>query len=82
MVQDILCFVMEIVGYTTARLLLPLVSFGTVRVETLGEEASGYNWLGLRREASGTWLLDATAAGWVGLFFWIGISIAVIAVLR
>lgn len=41
------------VGYGVARLILPLVSFGKLRVAPLDSRDEGFGWLGYRRNDSG-----------------------------
>jgi hypothetical protein len=73
---------LDVFGYTTARLLVPIVTFGRVRVQRLRSEPRRSNWLGFARGADGSCQLEATMAGWYGLFFWIAVVIAVLALLR
>lgn len=61
----------EIVGYTTARILLPNLSFGKLRVQEIASSEGGFNWFGFRRNSDGTILVESTMAGWLGLFVWI-----------
>ena len=73
---------LDVLGYTTARLLVPIVTFGRVRVQALRTEAQRPNWFGFSRAADSSCQLEATMAGWYGLFFWIAVSIVVLALLR
>ena len=82
MMDYALCFLMEVVFYTTARLLLPLLSFGQIRVEQVAENGIAYNWLGLGRDARNQRVLEYTAASWLGLFLWMGVLTAALLVLR
>jgi hypothetical protein len=55
------------IGYGVARLILPIVSFGKVRVrppESYYEESS---WLGYRRNGSGQFEIDSTPACGIGM---------------
>lgn len=78
----VLDFLTDIIGYMTARLLVPLLTFGTVRAEKVLDEEIAYNWAGVGRDAKGRLVMDATVAGWVGLFFWIAVLIVVMTALR
>lgn len=73
---------LDVLGYTTARLLVPIVTFGRVRVRALRAEPQGSNWFGFSRAADGSCRLEATMAGWYGLFVWIAALVAVLALLR
>ena len=73
---------LDVLGYTTARLLVPIVTFGRVRVQALRAEPQGPNWFGFSRAADGSRQLEATMAGWYGLFVWIVVVIVVLALLR
>jgi hypothetical protein len=72
----------EVVCYSTARFLIPVLSFGMIRVERPSDTVTGFNWLGFRRLAGKKYLLDATMAGWVGLFLWIAVLGVIIALVR
>lgn len=72
---------LDALGYTTARLLVPILTFGRVRVQALRAETQLHNWFGFSRSPGG-WQLEATMAGWYGLFFWIAVLVAVLALLR
>lgn len=73
---------LDALGYTTARLLAPIVTFGCVRVQALRAESQRHNWFGFSRSPDGSWQLEATMAGWYGLFFWVAVAIAGLALLR
>jgi hypothetical protein len=61
---------LEVIGYSTARLLLPVITFGRVRVQPLKSPASGFNWIGFRRDRDGRLICSAPIAGALGLFIW------------
>ena len=61
----------EIIGYWTARMILPIISFGRVTVQTMSSNEKGFNTLGLKRKPDGRYLLEDTMAGWVGCGFWL-----------
>lgn len=63
-------FILEAVGYTTARIIVPLISFGNVRVQALSSHETGFNWLGFKGIASGGFLYQTTMAGSIGLLPW------------
>lgn len=82
MIELIGSILLDTLGHTTARLLVPFLTFGRVRVQALRAEQQRHNWLGFARGADGSCQLEATMAGWYGLFFWIAVVIAVLALLR
>jgi hypothetical protein len=73
---------LDMLGYTTVRLLVPILTFGCVRVQPLRAEPQRHNWFGFARGADGSCQLEATMAGWYGLFFWIVVVIAALAWFR
>lgn len=75
-------FIGDVIGHATARLLIPPLSFGRVRVQPILDKGGRFGWSGVRREPDGTYLVEAITAEWIGLFFWIAVLIAVIAVVR
>jgi len=56
-----------VIGYGTARLILPLVSFGKVQVRPLESRGEGSGWLGYRRNDSGHLEIEPTPACGIGL---------------
>jgi hypothetical protein len=79
MVGEIL---LDMVGHTTARILVPLVSLGRISVQRLRDEPVRYNWLGIGRKADGSPQVEATMASWWGALFWIAVVIAALSWLR
>lgn len=55
------------IGYGTARLMLPLVSFGKLRAEPLYDWEHEFNWLSCRRRGDGKIEVESTVAGAIGL---------------
>ena len=82
MIDLIASILLDALGYATARLLVPLLTIGLVRVQGLRAEPQPHNWFGLARNPDGSWQLAAAMAGWYGLFFWIAMAVAVLAALR
>jgi hypothetical protein len=78
----ILDTLIEIVGYTTARLLLPLLSFRKVYVQPIKSTERGFNALGFRFDENKKIEVEATTAGWIGFFLWIAVTILVIHIVR
>ena len=82
MIDLIGSILLDALGYTTARLLVPILTFGRVRVQALRSGPQRPNWFGFSRAADGSCQLEATMAGWYGLLFWIVVSIVVLAMFR
>ncbi|MCP4618674.1 MAG: hypothetical protein GY844_19845 [Bradyrhizobium sp.] len=57
-------------GYGTARVILPVVSFGKVHVESLSDWDNEFNWLSCRRIGDGQIEVESTVAGWIGLLIY------------
>lgn len=58
--------ILEAIGHTTARIALPIVTFGKVRVETPSSSETGFGWFGFKRGSGGSYLCRAPMAGWIG----------------
>jgi hypothetical protein len=56
----------DVAGYTVAWLVLPLVSFGRVRVQPLNSTQKKFNVFGYRRDATGIIEIDCTVACFIG----------------
>jgi len=76
----IIDFILEVVGYTTARLLLPIISLGSIRVQTVSSDETGFNWFGFKRLEGGGFVCQAPMAGWIGLIPWTLMFIAMFAI--
>lgn len=63
-------FLLDIIGYGTARMLLPLLTFGRIRVEAVKSRDAGFNSLGFKRLPGGELLCASDLAGWVGVLIW------------
>jgi hypothetical protein len=73
-------FILEIIGYTTARITLPIITFGNVRVQRVSSKDTDFNWAGFKRHESGGFLLQAPMAGWIGLIPWTALFVALFAI--
>lgn len=71
-------FILEVIGYTTARVFLPLVSLGKIRVQTVSSSEGGFNWLGFKRTSEGVLICETSMAGWIGLLPWVFLITAII----
>ncbi|WP_065754276.1 hypothetical protein [Bradyrhizobium paxllaeri] len=63
----LLDFLIEVIGYTMARLTLPLLSFGRIHVEPLGGPWKEFNVFGYRYDDDGRIEIEARSAGLVGI---------------
>ncbi|MBB4349337.1 hypothetical protein [Aliirhizobium cellulosilyticum] len=68
-------FLLAVVGYTTAKVTLPIISLGTVQVQTADSQEDGFNWLGFKRSADNGLLCHTSVAGCLGLIPWIALII-------
>lgn len=66
-VECIFDFLMGNVGYATARLVLPLLSFRRVYAEPLTSPPKRFNALGYRRDEDGRIEIEEMVAGFMGL---------------
>ncbi|TDW35023.1 hypothetical protein EV128_103305 [Rhizobium azibense] len=67
----IIDFILDAIGYTTARITLPLITFGKVQVEPISSTETGFNWWGFKRMSGGAMLCQAPMAAWIGLIPWV-----------
>jgi hypothetical protein len=67
------------VGYMTARIVLPALTFNKIKVDALSPGEAGFNWFGFKRLSDGVLLCDATLAGWIGLLIWALVLVVVVA---
>ena len=82
-VLDILDII--VVGFLlhrVARLIVPLFSFGRVQVEDIYASGTGFNWLGLKRQENGSYLLSSGMGTLLAALFWVLCLIAYFAVTR
>lgn len=76
--------VLEGIGYQTARVLVPALSFGRVQVEPLASDEKGRPKRKrmkpgaelLRQRPDGRWLMSVDLAVLIGLLFWMGVAVA------
>ncbi|MCS3495136.1 hypothetical protein M2207_000359 [Bradyrhizobium japonicum] len=57
----------DLIGYTIARAVLPLLSFGWIYVEPFSASPQPLRWPGYRRDINGRIELRQGAAAWIGL---------------
>lgn len=71
-VLDILDII--VVGFLlhrVARVLVPLFSFGKIQVEDLYAAGTGFNWLGLKHQEDGRYLLSSGMSTLFAALFWV-----------
>ncbi|OOO17959.1 hypothetical protein EFR00_32715 [Rhizobium sophoriradicis] len=74
----IIDFILEVIGYTTARLMLPLITLGKVRVQSVSSTETGFNRLGFKRVPDGSLICQAPMAGWIGLMPWVLVVVLIV----
>lgn len=69
--KTVMEFVLEVFCYHTARILVPVFTFGRVEVEPDAKgQATRAGTLALQKQADGRWLMEAQLAALIGLLFW------------
>lgn len=63
--------VIEFFLHRTARIVVPLLSFGRIKVEEIYTDDIAFNWLGLKRLPSGRFLLSSLMSKLAGTLFWL-----------
>ncbi|OHV81963.1 hypothetical protein LCM4579_18445 [Ensifer sp. LCM 4579] len=76
----IIDFILEVIGYTTARLVLPLITLGKVRVQSVSSTETGFNWLGFKRVPDGSLICQSPMAGWIGLIPWVVLVVLILTI--
>lgn len=66
-VEVLFYFIVDVIGYTVARIILPVVSFGRIRVAPYTCDVGEFGWLGGRRDGFGRLELGASVASAIGL---------------
>lgn len=82
-VLDILDII--VVGFLlhrVARVLVPLLSFGRIKVEDLYATGTGFNWQGLKHQENGGYLLSSGMSTFLAALFWVLCLIAYLAATR
>lgn len=69
--------IFEVICYFTAKILLPVVSFGTVRAEGL-QDVGPFKWHGFKQMPDGSIVVQHDTASLLGLLFWVAVVVAVI----
>ena len=66
----------DVIGYATARLLIPALSFGMLRVESRADKLAKDKWLPFSRRADGRIVVGADPASLIGLIMLIALIAA------
>jgi hypothetical protein len=69
----------DMIGYATARALLPIITMGKVSVQSVSSNEMGFNWFGYK-VVDGKVLFSSTMGGWIGLFI-LGFLISIVILL-
>lgn len=69
--HELLAVLLEVGCYGVVRILLPVISFGCLRVEKLDSRESDFNWAGLKRSRDGRYLLRSRNAALLGCCLWL-----------
>ena len=73
----------EVVFYGTGRLVLPLITFGRVRVErAIHAEGLRFSWLGTTRDDKHRLVLSGEIGALVGFVVWVSFIVAAVVLLR
>ena len=67
--QRLLFFIIEVIGHATARIVLPIFTFGWVRAVPLSHRMTSDPFL-VWREPSGAYVVDWCIATITGIVFW------------
>jgi hypothetical protein len=86
MAEDVVRLLFRFVGqvlieglfFLTAKLLLPLLTFGWWRVKPMRDHKTVTGWHGFKLLADGTLLVDETPAMLIGMLMWAGFGGAVL----
>lgn len=81
-VLDILDIIVGFLLHRVARVLLPLLSFGRIKVEDLYAAGTGFNWQGLKHQENGGYLLSSGMSTFLAALFWALCLIAYLAATR
>lgn len=82
LLQPVAEAILQIAGYVTARVLVPVATLGRVQVETFAKSPVKPGKGRIRRLPDGRLWMEAELASLVGLLFWAGVAVAVYFILR
>ena len=81
MADSVFTLFVEVVLYGTARLVLPCITLGRVRVERTIRETTRIGWFGAGRDDEGRFVLSGEAGILAGFLCWLGIITIAVAIL-
>lgn len=77
-VQPVAELVLHVAGYLTARVIVPVLTFGVVRVEHVFTRKFVRPGRGaIQRMANGKYCMDAEVGSWVGILTWILVGVGI-----
>ncbi|MFZ6875673.1 hypothetical protein ACO0LF_26705 [Undibacterium sp. Di27W] len=76
MLDFIFEILLQVIAYGTGRLIIPVLSLGTMRGEAFKGESSPYNKASFWRDSKGI-VISGDMTSLIGIVFWIVIAIAV-----
>lgn len=80
--EIVIGFFVEMLGYGIARVIIPLITFGSVKIDPVSSSSENYNWLGYRKDAKHI-ILGPTAAGVLGiLIFIVAVALALVSIIE
>lgn len=69
--QPIIALLMQLIGYLTSRIIVPLFTFGLVHVEPGPQKEYVVPKFGRIRRHSGKLVMDAELGALIGIIFWL-----------
>ena len=79
LVSAISQLVFELLFWSTAKVAIPVLTFGRWRVEPLNGSRPGIPWYGFKRQSDGTLLIGYLPAMFLGMTLWLAIGILLLA---
>lgn len=80
--EIVIGFFVELLGYGIARVIIPLITLGRVKIDPVSSSSENYNWLGYRKDAKHI-ILGPTAAGVLGiLIFTVAVALALVSIIE
>ncbi len=81
--QPLLELLLQVFGYWTGRIVVPVLSLGLIRIEHVDSaRRSRPRWHGFHRAKSGGFIIDEDMTVFLGVLFWIAAGVAAYFVLR
>lgn len=81
--QPLIELLLQVFGYWTGRIVVPVLSFGLIRIEHVGNvRRSRPRWHGFHRAKGGGFVIDEDMTMFLGVLFWVAAGVAAYFVLR